>query len=37
MSNQLIEDKIPDQDNYEVKANEVKYVIKEPLCKEINK
>ena len=37
MSNQLIKDKRPDQDNYEVKENEVKNLIKEPLHKEINK
>jgi hypothetical protein len=37
MSNQLIKDKRPDQDNYEVKENEVKNVIKDPFCKEINK
>jgi hypothetical protein len=37
MSNQLIKDKRPDQDNYEVKENEVKDVIKEPFRKEINK
>jgi hypothetical protein len=37
MYNQLIKDKISDQDNYEVKANEVKNVIKEPFHKEINK
>jgi hypothetical protein len=37
MSKQLIKDKILDQDNYEVKENEVKIVIKEPFSKKINK
>jgi hypothetical protein len=37
MSNQLIKDKRLGQDNYEVKENEVKYVITEPFHKEINK
>jgi hypothetical protein len=37
MSNQMIKDKRLDQYNYEVKENEVKNVITEHFCKEINK